>query len=357
MPGDASSRTAPALDPAVGRQPLVGAVHDCLHARCGVRPGDRVIAGCSGGADSVALVLCLAVIGRRGDPDRPPVRPIVAHVNHGLRAGAPDDEAFVKTLAERLSLPYRSLGLGAERPRENVQAWARRRRYGVLADAARDAGADHIAVAHHAEDQLETMLMALGRGTGLDGLAGMSWRGPVPSGAVGSGTGLHLIRPLLDRHRRECEDLCRAAGLEWREDPGNADLDRTRARIRAQVLPVLESLWPGAAARAAGTAAQLAALRPLLDRELDGAFGPAATTRWSRDALRDLPAPLIAAGLHRATAHRLGRASDVLGQRRLTAAAEMIASDERAPKSFEWPRGMTLEVTAHSVALSGTNDE
>ena len=226
-----------------------------------------------------------------------------------------------------------------------LQADARRLRYDALARAAAGAGARHIAVAHHADDQLETMLMALGRGAGLEGLAGMRWAHPI-------GEGLSLVRPLLAVPRRLCEDLCRAAGLPWRDDPGNRDPGGLRARLRRDVVPVLETLWPGAAVRSAGLADLLDAAAALLERELERLFGPPAKRVWSREAIASLPGPFIAAGLRRAAVALRPECADELGQVHLLAAADAVRDGVRQPRRFDWPRGLALQVTAHGVALA-----
>jgi tRNA(Ile)-lysidine synthase len=115
-----------------------------------------------------------------------------------------------------------------------------------MASVAAKIGARHVLVAHHADDQLETMLMAMCRGAGPRGMAGMR-----PSRALGE---LALIRPLLYVRKSDCLEMCRRAGIQWREDASNTDVSRRRARLRRDVMPVLEELWPGAARRAARNA-------------------------------------------------------------------------------------------------------
>jgi tRNA(Ile)-lysidine synthase len=134
----------------------------------------------------------------------------------------------------------------------NVAANARRLRYKALAEVTGELGARHVAVAHHAEDQLETMLMAMCRGAGARGLAAMR--------SARRMNGVTIVRPLLGVLKRDCEDMCRCAEVAWREDASNRDATRRRARLRRDVTPILEELWPGAARRAAACAKIIAQL-------------------------------------------------------------------------------------------------
>ncbi len=303
--------------------------------------GATLAIGVSGGPDSVALLLATAVLARRVDAV---VSPVVVHVNHHLREAAPEDEAFVVELCRRFGLDMHVRHVyPAGRP-GNLQANARSLRYEALAASARSAGAAFVAVAHHADDQLETMLMALGRGAGLDGLSGMRWARPV-------GDGITLVRPLLAVRKADCEDLCRAAGISWRVDPSNTDPSTVRGRLRRDVVDVLESLWPDAATRATGTADIVAAARELLEAQLHRVFGAPAVRQWDRDALRALSPVVIAAGLRRAAVEADPAVTDELGQSVLGVVAEAIADAVRRPRRFDWPGNLKVVVTAGEVRL------
>ena len=224
------------LFPVLPEHPVAARKHSSLQQRVFetitrhalVHPGDRVAVGVSGGADSVALLLLLEELAPKLG-----VRLLVCHFNHQLRGAAADvDEAFVAGLA-------RSHGLEFFAAREDVagrasdEGWnledaARRLRYGFFSRLVEEGRADCVAVAHSADDQAETVLAHLMRGTGPTGLGGIY---PV----VG-----HVVRPLLDVRRQELRDYLRARGQEWREDESNRDQARLRARIRHQLLPVLE---------------------------------------------------------------------------------------------------------------------
>ncbi|MCL4523173.1 MAG: tRNA lysidine(34) synthetase TilS [Acidobacteria bacterium] len=200
-----------------------------------LRAGHRAGVAVSGGADSVALLLILLEL-----REKLGLTLLVAHFNHQLRGAESDaDEAFVKELAARHGLEFAA---GREdvaaRAREN--AWnledaARRLRYAFFEELVTAGRADCIAVGHTADDQAETVLARIARGTGPTGLAGIY---PV----VG-----HVMRPLLEIRREALRDELRALGQDWREDASNRDVSRLRARVRHTVLPLIErELQPGA---------------------------------------------------------------------------------------------------------------
>jgi len=344
-PTPASSPPAGPLPLAARRHRLVAEVQRQLRLRCGLADGGSIIVGVSGGADSTALLLACLALAERAKTRRKPLRPIAAHVHHHLRGDSADaDAAFVAELCRRFDVPMHLAHVQPGRLPGNVAENARLLRYEALQGIAESAGAAHVAVAHHADDQFETMLIALCRGTGVEGLAAMPWTRPL-------GEGLRLVRPLLAARRSDCEDFCLAAGVAWRDDPGNADPKNLRARLRNDVLPILEELWPDAPARAASAAEAIDAARTALAERIEQAFGGPGARCWPRPALADLPLPILAAGLRRAALDEVPDLSDAFGQRILLPAAEAIASRDKKPKQFDWSGGLVLKVTRHEVRL------
>jgi tRNA(Ile)-lysidine synthase len=194
-----------------------------------IAPGAHVGVAVSGGADSVALLLLL-----NGLRDTLGIRLVAIHFNHQLRGQeAERDEQFVRELAGTIQCEF--IGGSddvASRARErgwNLEDAGRRLRYQFFADLVRDHRAGQVAVAHTADDQAETVLAQIIRGTGPTGLAGIY---PV-AGAV--------IRPLLEVRRAALRDFLTAAGQPWREDSTNQDETRLRARIRNRLIPSLET--------------------------------------------------------------------------------------------------------------------
>jgi tRNA(Ile)-lysidine synthase len=177
----------------------------------------------SGGPDSTALMALVAAW-----PERPPA--LVVTVDHGLRPEAADEAAMVVANAESRGLQAKTVRAGPIAGRGNLQAAARAARYGLLADAARAAGHDTIVTAHHRDDQAETFLLRLARGSGVYGLAAMA-----PETAF---DGLTLARPLLEVSRQALLAVAQASGLAFADDPSNADTRYDRVRMR-QLLPLL----------------------------------------------------------------------------------------------------------------------
>jgi tRNA(Ile)-lysidine synthase len=196
-----------------------------------IAPGDRVLVGCSGGPDSVALTSLLLRL-----REEMPLEISVAHFNHRLRTGAKDDESFVRELTRRWVLPLitgsKDVRRVARRRKLNLEETARLLRYEFLRGAARKAGATKIATGHTMNDQAETILMRLFRGTGLAGLAGIE--------PVSGPTGCPVIRPLLGIRREDLEAYLRDEGLGFRTDDSNLDRKRLRNRIRLGLLPEIE---------------------------------------------------------------------------------------------------------------------
>lgn len=192
-----------------------------------------VVVACSGGADSVALLLALHALCGRAGLAFPSVYLHAAHLDHGLRgAESAEDAAFVADICASHDIPITlSLVSDAERAmwQGSLEAAARDARYRFLRAVAAEVGATRIALGHTLDDQAETVLLHLLRGSGLVGLAGM--RPTIDD----------IIRPLLRLRRAETEAYCAYRGVTPREDPTNADPRFTRNRIRHELVPLLET--------------------------------------------------------------------------------------------------------------------
>lgn len=213
----------PPRHPSIAR--ALGRVRQAL-AGAGLGAGAPLLLACSGGADSIAMVGLVTTISPR---DRP--RLAIGHVDHGLRPESADEAAAVVRLAARLDLPCGVIRLSLA-PGSGLPARAREARRAALLDLARAHGAAHVALAHTATDQAETLLMHATRGCGLEGLAAMRPSDPP------------WLRPLLGLTRGDTRGLCGHLGLEFTDDPGNADLRHPRVRVRLEVLPLLRASNP-----------------------------------------------------------------------------------------------------------------
>lgn len=203
-----------------------------------LRHGERVLVACSGGADSVALAAALHELSKRCGFEL-----ILAHVNHAVRESAWQDECVVLDVAARFGLPVETIALdGSARDEQRL----RQARYRALAGAAKRRECSVVATAHHAQDQSETVLLALLRGTGPSGLSGMPVRRRLAPG-------IELARPLLRVEPAALRAYCHAGMLAYAVDPTNSETDRRRNAVR-EALASLRPLFAGldaAVARAA----------------------------------------------------------------------------------------------------------
>ncbi|WP_372592165.1 tRNA lysidine(34) synthetase TilS [Guyparkeria sp.] len=229
----------------------------------GPSPDSHVLLASSGGRDSLGALVCL----KRWLAEGHFARLSVIHVDHGLHAASADWAYRARGQAEALGVPVQVRRVEVARGRKgkgrgSLEAAARRARYAAL-DAALQAAAEQspahppvLVTAHHAEDQAETVLLALMRGSGGRGLAGMSpWR---PRGSFAH------WRPFLDWPRERLEALAAESGLSWIDDPSNDDPGFARNFLRHRILPELQRFWPDAVSRIDASAARLAEEQLLL---------------------------------------------------------------------------------------------
>jgi tRNA(Ile)-lysidine synthase len=234
-----------------GLSPVVAAVRNAVRGSlAGLAPGDLVLAACSGGPDSLALAAALAFVAPRAG-----LRAGAVTVDHGLQEGSADRAAEVAATLRALSLdPVRAVAVtvgGGGGP----EAAARTARYAALEEAAADLGAAAVLLGHTLDDQAETVLLGLARGSGARSLAGMAPRRGI------------FLRPLLGVRRQATAGACAALGLTPWADPHNADRRFARVRVRLDALPALEAaLGPGVAEALARTADQLRDDAEVLER-------------------------------------------------------------------------------------------
>lgn len=312
------------------RHPFVKAVVDRLADPCGLAPGDRLVIACSGGADSVALALGLAAIS-----DRQPWEfdLHIAHIDHQLRDTSAEDAAFVASLAEDLKLSCHARKVTCE----PTEASAREARYAALVDIAKEIDADAIATAHHADDQLETMLMRLVRGTSVTGLAGINPRHVLD--------GMPIVRPMLSVTHEQSTAFCRASGWDWREDETNARNDRWRNILRLQVLPTLHELRDDASTKASEAADAIREVRDALDWMIDR------IDTTDRTELAQLPVALLG-GVIRKRCVAAGVPADRLGGDTLRPILDAIRDGSGVDRTFDLAGGVVVIVGAQFVSIT-----
>lgn len=277
----------------------------------------------SGGADSTALLLLVHSWLARCAPPLPCIT--VLTVDHGLRAASAAEAEWVEALSSHLGFTHRTLNWTGEKPHTGIQAAARTARYALMARACREAGIDALATAHNADDQAETLLMRLARGSGVDGLASMPETSRLD--------GIALLRPLLGLKHTILEEYLRERGQDWIEDPSNRDETFERVRVR-------RALRKGTPPRLAVENLALSARRLRRARQAL----EAATADFLRGALE-----VHDAGFGRIAVTALMAAPEEIALRALARACSLFGR-RRVP-----PRLSALEAL-HSALASGSRD-
>jgi tRNA(Ile)-lysidine synthase len=314
-------------------------------AREFIPPKTTVVCAVSGGPDSMALLHglhALNTLRRRG------WRLHVAHLDHALRAESAADAAFVraaaKSLGPRCTVRRIDVAAKARSAGETVEEAGRRLRYEFLEATARKAGAAVVAVAHHADDQAETVLHRIVRGTGLRGLAGMPQQRPIRAGSA-----ITLVRPLLSFRRADLLAYLDRQRLAYRLDATNEDArSATRNRIRHEIMPLLAgALNPEittALLRLSEQASRAcAAIQTYAADALDRALLPSGRGEIVLDvrSLAGLP-PAVRAEVILAALQRLRAGLGELGFERIEAAAALIGGDGRR-RLIQLPEGASVE--------------
>ncbi len=253
----------------------------------------HAVVGCSGGGDSVALVGILCEL-------RPALRLTLVHCDHRARPESASDVEFVQLLASESDLECRVVRFDPLSPTASGsrEAHWRKQRRAAFREVLEATGADVVAVGHTLDDQAETVLLNLARGTGVDGLAGMR--------SYVEHDGMTIVRPLLGTRRSTLRRYARLRGLEWRRDPSNDDLEFGRNRVRAAVLPQLETVAPGATSNIARLAAIASEHVDFIEHEVNRMWSGLAESQADGSlllhvpGLRELQRPLAVAVLRRA---------------------------------------------------------
>lgn len=309
-----------------------------LKSMLGTLRGRRLCVAYSGGLDSSVLLAALAALRSR---ERFALRAL--HIDHGLQPQSGQWAQAARVRARQWRVPCRVIEVSVEQRRgQSLEAAARMARYQAL--AAQLLPAELLLTAHHQEDQLETVLLALLRGSGVNGLAAMSgcaWL-----------RGVQLLRPLLPISRRQLERYARARRLDWSEDPSNADQRFDRNYLRHAVLPAIRQRWPAAAATASRSAGHLSEARALLEQLAASCLSQARDgAALSVSALRRLAPP------QRRNALRVWIAERGLAQpdhRRLREiCGPMLAARQDARPTVSW-RGGELRRHADRLVATGT---
>ena len=293
-----SSETAPAGASAAAEDELPVSAEEAIALFAPLARHSRIALAVSGGSDSTAL-LWLVAGWRQGGPGAP-LAPVLS-VDHGLRPGSADEAEKVVALAASLGVPAVSLTWEGAKPSTGLQDAAREARYALMTQWCRGHDVPALLTAHTSDDQAETFLMRLARGSGLDGLAGI---GDTRRGET------EILRPLLDLSRARLRATLEAAGVNWIEDPSNSDERFERVRWR-KVLRVLQSegIEPAAIGLSAG---RLACARKALEAALDQLA--AAAVVFTGEERAEVAAPLYDAAPQELRIRLLKRLIERIGE-------------------------------------------
>ena len=326
---------------------LIDRVRQTIKTHDLIQTGDHIVLGLSGGPDSTCLFHVLRRLAGEMDLTIHPV-----HVNHRFRPGAAEeDQAYVEALCAKAGTSCVTFVVDCPAMAKELdltpEEAGRKARYDAFVETAKtvDAPRVSIAVAQNADDQAETILHRIIRGTGPDGLSGIAYRryeGEFP-----------VIRPLLDVPREEIEDYCRENGLDPVTDHTNGEPTYTRNRIRLELLPVLKEYNENIVSGLARLARIAASDREYLQGETEKAFARLkveedAGITLDREGLAALPDTLR----HRVVLYafeRIGLDQDITEER--LDAADRIIEKKQAPKTVEFPHGYRLTVRKGRVEL------
>jgi tRNA(Ile)-lysidine synthetase-like protein len=301
---------------------------------------DPVVVACSGGVDSMALLFCLSLT-------KVKLHPIF--VMHRMRPHEEEGKSLlaVERLARRLDIsmsvvpPPKNFSLQTEEE-------AREFRYSKLVSLAQAFDFGLIATAHHADDQLETVLMRLCRGSGITGLAAIPLSSRVPTE---SQSNCRVIRPMLRISKADCIEICESNEIDWHEDATNSDITISRNRLRHDVLPVLKELYPQASLHASEAAFKLRDIAGIIENRVKVLRSQ--ETEMPGGILMDVgylkqEHEAVQQAYFRDVAKRLngGKKMDRINTQMSEQILRAVSSGEN--KSFDWP-GMKIEVKQQAI--------
>lgn len=331
----------------VTAHPFVKTVARALRHRCGVRQDNRLLVATSGGADSVALLRALAALAPRR---RWCLTPAVGHVQHHVRGDqAEADAVFTEKLADRLGLAFLRRDLEPVKA-GNLEAALRGRRYEALEDMANEFGARFVVTAHHGDDQLETLLMRMMRGSSVRGLRGICWRR-----GLSADSEVQLIRPMLGANREAVRQFLGDLNQPWCEDHTNADVSRVRARLRRDVLPILHDLQPHVSRKVVQLSQHMRDLHRLLGDTTEEIYDEHVCAdesgyRLNRASAREMLDSVLFE-LIRKILLATGMEPDALGQRTIGPIVLAIQDRKGGTRSFKLDHGIKLKITRDAVRI------
>jgi len=310
----------------------------------------RILLAVSGGADSVAMAAALHRLRQAG---RLGCEFVIGHINHSLRGAESDaDEAFVCALGKSLRVEVVTctvdVGAYAKAHRLSIETAGRTLRLKALAAMARDNNCSVVATAHHADDQAETLVHRLMRGTGLRGLCGIR--------PLTRHEGVRFVRPLLTLRRAEIMAYCQTGGLSWREDASNRSCAFTRNRIRHRLMPELERQMTDAAGMLTRLAAVCCAAQQRIETAANGVTSVAGQGVVSMDRGRFVEqSPWVQAELLGWAVQTVGGGLRDMTSRHYQAVMAQAAAAGNT--KIIWPGDISVAVSQQGIVLSKVTDD
>lgn len=315
-----------------------------------VKKGNSVVLGVSGGADSICMLKILSDLQKRLG-----ISLYVLHINHQIRGEeADEDAAFVKKICTKFKVPHRIINVDvpaiAEREGLSVEEAGRYIRYDEFSKYAYEVGATKIAVAHNSNDNAETVLMNLARGTGIKGLGGIP---PKREMEDANGNIVEVIRPILCLSRKEIEQYLKENEIEYRNDSTNDSTDYTRNKIRLEIMPILENINDNAMQNITNASNELADTSEYIEKDVDEAYDEYVSGENGKLFLSDESFaidPIVLTGvIRKMIENTAGKLKDIT---RIHVGDVVSLSDKQVGKKVDLPYSIVAEREYEGISIS-----
>ena len=320
-----------------------------------VKKGNSVVLGVSGGADSICMLKLLSDLQKRLG-----ISLYVLHINHMIRGEEADqDAAFVKKICTKFKVPHRVINVDvpalAEREGLSEEEVGRYVRYDEFSKYAYEVGATKIAVAHNSNDNAETVLMNLARGTGIKGLGGIP---PKREMEDANGNVVEVIRPILCLSRKEIEYYLKENEIEYRNDSTNDSTDYTRNKIRLEIMPLLENINDNAMQNITNASNELADTSDYIEKDVDEAYEEFVTEEDGKLFLSDESFaidPIVLTGVIRKMIENIaGKLKDIT---RIHVGDVVSLSEKQVGKKIDLPYSIVAEREYEGISMFSESNE
>lgn len=332
-----------------------------------VKKGDSVVLGVSGGADSICMLKLLSDLQKRLG-----ISLYVLHINHMIRGEEADQDAeFVKKSCTKFKVPHRVINVDvpaiAEEHGLSEEEAGRYVRYSEFSKYAYEVGASKIAVAHNSNDNAETVLMNLARGTGIKGLGGIAPKRPLhedpdeepkkKKGKSKEPDDIMVIRPILCLSRKEIEEFLNENDIKYRNDSTNDSTDYTRNKIRLEIMPLLENINDNAMQNITNASNELASTSEYIEKDVDEAYEEYVSEKDGKLFLSDeafAMDPIVLTGVTRKMIENIaGKLKDIT---RIHVGDVVSLSEKQVGKKVDLPYSIVAEREYDGISMSSETD-